>query len=62
MHFDAVRPHLYSNHGTVPARGVWFVFGRREHAQTMPDQAGTRAGSDGALGSADDVLRAMDRL
>ncbi|WP_142140238.1 helix-turn-helix domain-containing protein [Acidovorax sp. SLBN-42] len=62
VHFDAVRPHLYSNNGTVPARGVWFVLGRREHADTMPDQAGQRARHDGALGSAVDVLRAMDRL
>ena len=62
VHFDSVRPHLYSNRGTVPARGVWFVLGRREHAETMPDQAGTRAIHDGSLGSAVDVLRAMDRL
>ncbi|WP_448004309.1 helix-turn-helix domain-containing protein [Agromyces bauzanensis] len=62
VHFDAVRPHLYSNNGTVPARGVWFVLGRREHADTMPDQAGTRAVHDGGLGSAVDVLRAMDHL
>ncbi|MEV1130713.1 helix-turn-helix domain-containing protein [Agromyces sp. NPDC049794] len=62
LHFDSVRPHLYSNRGTVPARGVWFVVGRREHADTMPDQAGTRAVHDGSLGSAVDVLRAMDRL
>ena len=62
VHFDSVRPHLYSNRGTVPARGVWFVLGRRQHAETMPDQAGTRAIHDGSLGSAVDVLRAMDRL
>jgi len=62
VHFDSVRPHLYSNRGTVPARGVWFVLGRREHAETMPDQTGTRAIHDGSLGSAVDVLRAMDRL
>lgn len=62
LHFDSVRPHLYSNRGTAPARGVWFVVGRREHADTMPDQAGTRAAHDGSLGSAVDVLRAMDRL
>jgi transcriptional regulator with XRE-family HTH domain len=27
MHFDSMRPHVYANHGTVPARGVWFVLG-----------------------------------
>jgi Predicted transcriptional regulators len=29
LQFDSVRPHLYANHGPVPARGVWFVVGRR---------------------------------
>ncbi|MFM2352769.1 MAG: hypothetical protein RLZZ608_175 [Actinomycetota bacterium] len=28
--FDGTRPHLFSNHGDVPARGVWFVLERRD--------------------------------
>lgn len=28
--FDGSRPHLFSNLGDVPARGVWFVLGRRD--------------------------------
>lgn len=62
VRFDSVRPHLYSNRGTVPARGVWFVLGRREHAEQMPAADGERTGSSDALASAVDVLRAMDRL
>lgn len=27
--FDSTRPHLYYNHGDIPARGLWYVFGRR---------------------------------
>ncbi|MFJ9778978.1 helix-turn-helix domain-containing protein [Amycolatopsis sp. NPDC101161] len=32
--FDSARPHLYLNHGTEPARGVWFVAGRHELEHT----------------------------
>jgi transcriptional regulator with XRE-family HTH domain len=28
--FDSTRPHMYLNHGAEPARGVWFVSGRRD--------------------------------
>ncbi|MGA1835387.1 cupin domain-containing protein [Herbiconiux sp. 11R-BC] len=28
--FDSVRPHMFFNHTAVPARGIWFVVGRRE--------------------------------
>ncbi|KZB88376.1 helix-turn-helix domain-containing protein [Amycolatopsis regifaucium] len=28
--FDSARPHLYLNHGSEPARGVWFVAGGRD--------------------------------
>jgi len=66
LQFDSVRPHLYSNRGTAPARGIWFVVGRRQHNQTMPAPAGTvsseRPQIDGELNSAVDVLQAMDRL
>ncbi len=64
VHFDPVRPHLYSNRGTVPARGLWFVIGRRQQNQAMPvDPVGPRGRSAApTLTSAVDVLRAMDRL
>jgi transcriptional regulator with XRE-family HTH domain len=63
VHFDSVRPHLYSNRGDVPARGIWFVVGRRQHNQAMPsaDAALIRTGG-ASLSSAVDVLRAMDQL
>ncbi|MCS5735171.1 cupin domain-containing protein [Herbiconiux daphne] len=28
--FDSVRPHMFYNHTSEPARGIWFVVGRRE--------------------------------
>ena len=63
LQFDSVRPHLYSNHGTTIARGVWFVVGRRQQNQTMRDAPGAEAAEPGAApGSAVDVLRAMDDL
>jgi DNA-binding XRE family transcriptional regulator/quercetin dioxygenase-like cupin family protein len=61
LHFDSVRPHLYINKGSVPARGLWFVVGRRQQNSTMPIAPDSPAG-DGALNSAVDVLRAMDSL
>jgi len=63
LQFDSVRPHLYTNHGSTVARGVWFVVGRRQHLQSMPSPAGGAAAEpDGQLNSAVDVLQAMDRL
>ncbi|PZQ90684.1 MAG: XRE family transcriptional regulator [Leifsonia xyli] len=63
MCFDSVRPHLYSNQGDVVARGVWFVFGRRQQNQVMPSASGGDPRGAGApLTSAVDVLRAMDEL
>ncbi|GAA2244000.1 helix-turn-helix domain-containing protein [Herbiconiux moechotypicola] len=71
LQFDSVRPHLYSNRGSVPAKGVWFVFGRRQQNLAMPDAPTGSAGLTGAgaapgpatpPGSAVDVLRAMDDL
>jgi transcriptional regulator with XRE-family HTH domain len=57
LHFDSARPHQYVNRGTVPARGVWFVVGRRQQDASSP---GTH--SEGSLSSAVDVLRALDSL
>ncbi len=63
VHFDSVRPHLFSNRGTVPARGVWFVVGRRQHNETMPSAGSAAVRSGGSsLSSAVDVLRAMDQI
>ena len=63
LHFDSVRPHLYSNNGSTPARGIWFVVGRREQNRTMPDAPGApEFDAEAPLNSAVDVLRAMDGL
>ena len=63
LQFDSVRPHLYSNRGDVPAKGVWFVFGRRQQNLAMRDAPqGETAAPEGAPGSAVDVLRQMDGL
>ncbi|MEV1131325.1 helix-turn-helix domain-containing protein [Agromyces sp. NPDC049794] len=74
LQFDSTRPHLYTNRGTAPAKGVWFVVGRRQPYQGAPDAASAPAAS-GAAGTADartpssggapissavDALRAMD--
>src|SRR5690554_3118086 len=61
LQFDSIRPHLYTNEGATPAKGIWFVIGRREGNDAMPDAPGARANTGHApLGSAVDVLRAMD--
>jgi transcriptional regulator with XRE-family HTH domain len=65
LQFDSVRPHLYSNLGSEPARGVWFVVGRRHQNQAMPSPVGATADvrdDETPLTSAVDVLQAMDRL
>jgi transcriptional regulator with XRE-family HTH domain len=62
LQFDSVRPHMYSNNGSTPAKGVWFVFGRREHHSTLPDAHGGELAASAAPVSAVDVLRAMDEL
>lgn len=62
LQFDSVRPHLYSNHGTTVARGVWFVVGRRQQNQAMPAAPGGEGARGAQLSSAVDVLRAMDDM
>lgn len=61
LSFDSVRPHMYINEGTEPAKGLWFVVGRREFSQEMPESGHPERGA-GGLSSAVDVLQAMDRL
>lgn len=66
LQFDSVRPHMFANRGQVVARGVWFVVGRRQQNQSMPDapEATGAGGDDGSseITSAVDVLRAMDNF
>lgn len=61
--FDASRPHLYINSGEVPARGIWFVIGRREMAyQTLSDLGHDDTGEVRAPASAVEVLQALKAL
>jgi len=60
LQFDSVRPHLYSNRSSAVAKGVWFVVGRRQQNDSMPDAPGGDVVAGVAPSSAVDVLRAMD--
>ena len=60
VHFDSVLPHMYSNHGDVPASGVWFEVGRRENDLEEGPLAAARPGD--AHSSAIEQLRAMESL
>lgn len=63
LHFDSIRPHLYLNHTDAPAKGVWFVLGRRQQNLALPDSPLAAPPASGATpASAVDVLRAMDEL
>ncbi|MFN8189115.1 MAG: cupin domain-containing protein [Nocardioidaceae bacterium] len=64
LQFDSLRPHLYHNHGDVPARGVWVVIGRRAQNLALPSAPSLGEPADGTspLNSAVDVLAAMERL
>ncbi len=58
--FDSNRPHLYHNGSAKPARGIWFVIGRREMGyQTLADLGLDDQASPRTMGSAVDVLNAM---
>lgn len=61
LSFDSMRPHLFSNTTDAVARGVWFVFGRRQLNTTTPAAPGSPAAHT-APASAVDVLRAMERF
>lgn len=57
--FDSTRPHMYVNQGEEPARGVWFVSGRRGLDSTrdwVTSQIGAAAGSSPHVENAVDVL------
>lgn len=57
--FDANRPHMYVNNSTRPARGVWFVIGRREMAYKTLSDLGIENLGDREIRTAVDVLDAM---
>ena len=58
--FDANRPHMYVNASDKPARGIWFVIGRREMAyKTLADLGLEELVVDRHIKSAIDVLDAM---
>ena len=66
LQFDAMRPHMYTNFGQVPARGVWHVIGRRQHNQSLlavPASPLKLSRTDApALTSAVDALNAMQNV
>lgn len=59
IHFESTRPHMFANHGDVPAVGVWFVLGRRGH---FPSTLDTTAPSQRSVRSAVEVLARLDSL
>jgi len=59
LHFDSSRPHMFANHGAVPATGVWLVVGRRD-AAVVP--GGGSGGPAGTARSAVEVLQRLDAL
>jgi transcriptional regulator with XRE-family HTH domain len=61
--FDANRPHLYINNSDEPARGIWFVIGRRDMGyQTLADLGHEHPGENRPISSAVDVLEAMQAM
>jgi len=58
--FDSGRPHLYENTTAHPAKGVWFVIGRRDMSyQTLADLGYGEQSGDRSINSAVDVLAVM---
>ena len=61
--FDSNRPHLYLNQSDQPARGIWFVIGRREmEYQSLADLGHEHPGETRPIASAVDVLHVMKTL
>lgn len=57
--FRSERPHLYTNTSSAPAKGVWFVIGRRDPSlQGAP----VPAAGEVQINSAVDVLAVMETL
>lgn len=53
--FESTRPHLYINRTKAPARGIWFVIGRRE----ISTDYGKREPTTQYIGSAVDAMEAF---
>ena len=49
LQFDSTRPHMISNRGLIPARGVWFVVGRNNIDSTALPPSNSRSSSVEAL-------------
>lgn len=61
--FDSNRPHLYLNESDVPARGIWFVIGRRDMSyQSLADLGHEEPEDPRAPASAVEVLQAMKAM
>lgn len=61
--FDSARPHAYVNRCDSPAKGIWFVIGRREVGErAMPDSWGGRGTLVPLSSIADDLQQAVKRL
>ncbi|WP_322410037.1 cupin domain-containing protein [Microbacterium invictum] len=61
--FDSGRPHLYVNETDQPARGIWFVIGRRDMAyQSLADLGHDQPLERRTIASAVDVLAAMKAM
>jgi transcriptional regulator with XRE-family HTH domain len=60
--FDSIRPHVYQNLSGKPARGLWFVIGRREFLQGHEELDPAEPVSRGVVGNAVDVLNAMQSM
>ena len=59
IHFDSTRPHLFANHGSVPATGLWFVVGHRDGGVSAGGGTGARQST---VRSSVDVLARLDEL
>jgi uncharacterized cupin superfamily protein len=65
LQFDSIRPHMYVNHGNVPARGIWYVVGRKESNSSDELSSPIHLSTSQApqeLASAVDVLQVLDSL
>ncbi len=60
LSFDSLRPHLYVNHTSKPAKGLWMVLGR--HDGDANAALAKTAKTSGPARSATDVLAAMRDL
>lgn len=60
LSFDSLRPHLYVNHTTKPAKGLWMVLGRHESETNAALTKGAQP--QGPARSATDVLASLRDL